>query len=145
VDVLLLRRRTLPPVALCPDAPCCCCCWGGGGTGRRPPLRLPPLPRQPQPDARPLSEQAPHGIAHSKAPIELADELPIVVTTEDVAKCDGGGGALGHPTEFIKNNKGYPNECKYCGARFVQPEFAAKYIPGFDQLAWVKEHAHGHH
>ena len=34
--------------------------------------------------------------------------------------CDGGGGALGHPIEYIQLNKisDEPAICKYCGLRF---------------------------
>ena len=36
------------------------------------------------------------------------------------AVCDGGGGALGHPVEYIQLNtvSDEPAVCKYCGLRF---------------------------
>lgn len=38
-----------------------------------------------------------------------------------VAVCDGGGGALGHPIEYIQLNtvKNEPQACKYCGVRYI--------------------------
>jgi NADH dehydrogenase (ubiquinone) Fe-S protein 6 len=38
------------------------------------------------------------------------------------AVCNGGGGALGHPIEYIQLNTvtaGEIGECKYCGLRFI--------------------------
>jgi len=42
-----------------------------------------------------------------------------------MAVCDGGGGPLGHPIEYIQLNKVNANEpetCKYCGLRFIQKQ-----------------------
>ena len=38
-----------------------------------------------------------------------------------VLVCDGGGGALGHPLEYIQLNTTLkePQICKYCGLRFI--------------------------
>ena len=52
----------------------------------------------------------------------IALQEPIVVDAH-VAVCDGGGGALGHPIEFIQLNRvapGTPETCTYCGLRFVE-------------------------
>ena len=41
----------------------------------------------------------------------------------DVAMCDGGGGALGHPIEYINLNTKDPSipcTCKYCGVNFMK-------------------------
>lgn len=51
----------------------------------------------------------------------LIDAMPIIDVHGGVAVCDGGGGALGHPIEYIQLNmveEGVENECKYCGLRF---------------------------
>ena len=51
----------------------------------------------------------------------IALQEPIVVDGY-VAVCDGGGGALGHPIEFIQLNRvneKTPEICTYCGLRFV--------------------------
>lgn len=43
---------------------------------------------------------------------------PVTFVPGRLATCDGGGGALGHPLEFIKLDSPYPAVCKYCGAKF---------------------------
>lgn len=52
---------------------------------------------------------------HSTAPIEV---------DADVAICNGGGGALGHPVEYIKllvsDEDAGPQVCKYCGLKFLR-------------------------
>ncbi|KAJ0403544.1 hypothetical protein ATCC90586_006799 [Pythium insidiosum] len=58
-------------------------------------------------------------------------QVPIVDVEGDVAVCDGGGGALGHPLEYIQLDTVRHNEpqtCKYCGLRYRKK-------PGY----------HGHH
>ncbi|GAB9469949.1 Nadh:ubiquinone oxidoreductase, ndufs6/13 kda subunit [Globisporangium polare] len=58
-------------------------------------------------------------------------QLPVVEVDGDVAVCDGGGGALGHPLEYIQLDtvKHHAVQtCKYCGVRYKQ-----------------KEGSHGHH
>lgn len=57
----------------------------------------------------------------SDAMEKIQDVLPIEVDG-NVAICNGGGGALGHPVEYIKllvsdENAG-PQVCKYCGLKF---------------------------
>ncbi|POM80400.1 NADH dehydrogenase (ubiquinone) Fe-S protein 6 [Phytophthora palmivora] len=52
-------------------------------------------------------------------------KVPIVEVASGVAVCDGGGGALGHPVEYIqldtrKHNS--PQTCKYCGVRYKMKE-----------------------
>ena len=46
---------------------------------------------------------------------------PVIEVPANVAMCDGGGGAMGHPIEFIKlelrdGAKGVA--CRYCGLRY---------------------------
>lgn len=43
---------------------------------------------------------------------------PVTFVPGRLATCDGGGGSLGHPLEFIKLDAPYPAVCKYCGAKF---------------------------
>ncbi|KMS93614.1 hypothetical protein BVRB_029700, partial [Beta vulgaris subsp. vulgaris] len=57
-----------------------------------------------------------------KPAIDLIDQVPPVKVKAYVAVCDGGGGPLGHPVEYIMLDTREPNKietCKYCGARFV--------------------------
>ncbi|KAL3907634.1 MAG: hypothetical protein SGPRY_010102 [Prymnesium sp.] len=61
------------------------------------------------------------------SPMESIQSIPPIEIDGFVAKCDGGGGPLGHPVEFIKvpafsrTHEGVlrAGECKYCGMRFV--------------------------
>ena len=48
-----------------------------------------------------------------------------IEVSERQVKCDGGGGALGHPAVYL--NMGEKNEidCPYCGRRFVLSPTAA--------------------
>mmetsp|Transcript_23361 Transcript_23361/g.38430 ORF Transcript_23361/g.38430 Transcript_23361/m.38430 type:complete len:102 (-) Transcript_23361:66-371(-) len=55
-----------------------------------------------------------------KTPMELIAEVPPKEVSGRVAACDGGGGSLGHPIEYITLTSPVANECKYCGLRFVQ-------------------------
>ena len=46
---------------------------------------------------------------------------PLLVHSAQVAMCDGGGGATGHPIEYVKlelreGHAAVP--CKYCGVRY---------------------------
>ena len=52
---------------------------------------------------------------------QLIDAVPIIDVEGSLAVCDGGGGALGHPLEFITLNmvhEGEAVQCKYCSLRF---------------------------
>mmetsp|Transcript_139 Transcript_139/g.185 ORF Transcript_139/g.185 Transcript_139/m.185 type:complete len:125 (-) Transcript_139:312-686(-) len=67
---------------------------------------------------------------HRSNALELVEKQAIIEVDGPVAVCDGGGGALGHPVEYIKLGKradygpgmkeedGYP--CIYCGLRYRQ-------------------------
>jgi NADH dehydrogenase (ubiquinone) Fe-S protein 6 len=53
---------------------------------------------------------------------KLISKVPVIEVEGYTAICTGGGGALGHPTEYIQLNTVTPGEvatCKYCGLRFV--------------------------
>ena len=60
-----------------------------------------------------------HGLHRSNAEV-LINKVPIIEVDGVQAVCDGGGGALGHPIEYIQLNlvNGESNVCKYCGLRF---------------------------
>mmetsp|Transcript_28349 Transcript_28349/g.28643 ORF Transcript_28349/g.28643 Transcript_28349/m.28643 type:complete len:108 (-) Transcript_28349:83-406(-) len=51
---------------------------------------------------------------------ELVDKVAPIEIKGNMAICDGGGGALGHPIEYIQLNNVYGTigVCKYCGLRF---------------------------
>ncbi len=54
-------------------------------------------------------------------PVGAADAAPVGAHAHAHC-CPTGGGALGHPVEFIQLNKvnvSAPEVCKYCGLRFV--------------------------
>lgn len=45
----------------------------------------------------------------------------MIEVEKDMAICDGGGGALGHPVEYISLARpGSVGVCKYCALRFQQ-------------------------
>jgi uncharacterized Zn-finger protein len=43
-----------------------------------------------------------------------------VETTEHRVSCDGGGGALGHPTVYLEMGTKGAVDCPYCGRKFVR-------------------------
>jgi NADH dehydrogenase (ubiquinone) Fe-S protein 6 len=57
---------------------------------------------------------------HRSNALELIEKVPIVKVDGERAICDGGGGALGHPLEYISLERpGVVERCKYCGLRFA--------------------------
>lgn len=48
------------------------------------------------------------------AAIELIAKQPVRIVDSDVAVCDGGRGAQGHPKVFINITKPGPHNCVYC-------------------------------
>jgi uncharacterized Zn-finger protein len=59
--------------------------------------------------------------------IYLVEGEEIVITDRMHVQCDGGGGALGHPVEYLTLEKGGQTVCKYCDRRYVhksRPEVA---------------------
>ncbi len=59
--------------------------------------------------------------------VYLVDGEEIVITDRMHVQCDGGGGALGHPVEYLTLKKGGQTVCKYCDRRYLhksQPEVA---------------------
>lgn len=68
-----------------------------------------------------LSPQLPAGDRHRSNAEELVAQYPVIDVRSNVAMCNGGGGAMGHPIEYIKlelrdGAKGVA--CRYCGLRF---------------------------
>ena len=61
---------------------------------------------------------------HRSNGLELIKKVPVIEVEGDIAICDGGGGALGHPIEYIKvgSRGGEPVSCIYCGLRFKQKD-----------------------
>jgi len=51
--------------------------------------------------------------------VYLVDGEEIVITDRPHVQCDGGGGALGHPIEYLTLAKGGQTVCKYCDRRYV--------------------------
>ena len=57
----------------------------------------------------------------------LISKVPVIEVAARTAVCDGGGGALGHPIEFIQLDRvdaGSAETCPYCGLRFLMAEGA---------------------
>ncbi|NBB71487.1 MAG: zinc-finger domain-containing protein [Alphaproteobacteria bacterium] len=49
----------------------------------------------------------------------LVDDREVVITPHDHVACDGGGGALGHPVEYMTLEEKGEVICKYCGRRYL--------------------------
>lgn len=53
--------------------------------------------------------------------MEKIHETDVIEVDGPVAICDGGGGPLGHPIEYIKllvTDDNVPQVCKYCGTKY---------------------------
>merc|ERR1719223_1735535 len=60
---------------------------------------------------------------HRSNALELIQKQPIIEVEGNMAVCDGGGGALGHPLEYIKlyprpDSKDGAVSCIYCGLKY---------------------------
>ena len=58
---------------------------------------------------------------HRSNALELVHRIPVIEVEGEMAVCDGGGGAMGHPVEYI--SLAVPGEvvyCKYCALRYTQ-------------------------
>jgi NADH dehydrogenase (ubiquinone) Fe-S protein 6 len=63
---------------------------------------------------------------HRSNVLELIEQVPIIEVDGERAICDGGGGPLGHPLEYISLQRpGLVEKCKYCGLRFKSKAWAA--------------------
>lgn len=57
--------------------------------------------------------------------MDLVQSEQVIKVAGPVAICDGGGGALGHPIEYIQLDRGdaqFPAVCKYCGRKFIMTD-----------------------
>ena len=58
--------------------------------------------------------------------MELIEKQPVIEVDGPVAVCDGGGGVLGHPLEYIKldslNEGKSVVSCIYCGLKYKMKE-----------------------
>ena len=73
-----------------------------------PPVHIPPL-------------QLPVHNEHRSNAEAMVNALPVILVPSTTALCDGGGGATGHPVEYMKLDKregASPVVCKYCGLRY---------------------------
>jgi NADH dehydrogenase (ubiquinone) Fe-S protein 6 len=58
---------------------------------------------------------------HRSNAIDLVHKVPPIEVEGEMAVCDGGGGALGHPTEYISLARpGAVEYCKYCALRYTK-------------------------
>mmetsp|Transcript_21100 Transcript_21100/g.30962 ORF Transcript_21100/g.30962 Transcript_21100/m.30962 type:complete len:136 (-) Transcript_21100:232-639(-) len=58
---------------------------------------------------------------HRSNALEMVMKQPVIEVDGDRAVCDGGGGALGHPVEYINvAHMTTPQACVYCGLRYIQ-------------------------
>lgn len=61
---------------------------------------------------------------HRSNALELVEKFPIIEVEGEMAICDGGGGALGHPLEYISLERpGVVERCKYCGLRYASKKW----------------------
>lgn len=52
--------------------------------------------------------------------MELVHKVPVTEVDGEMAICDGGGGGMGHPLEYISLERpGVVEYCKYCSLRYV--------------------------
>lgn len=53
--------------------------------------------------------------------MELVEQVPVIEVDGERAICDGGGGALGHPIEYISLARpGAIESCKYCALKYTK-------------------------
>lgn len=52
----------------------------------------------------------------------LVDDREVVLTDRHDVACDGGGGPLGHPVEYLTLGDRGEVMCKYCGRRYLAME-----------------------
>ncbi len=69
----------------------------------------------------PLPSQLPPHNPHQSNAEELVAKVPVIEVKGHVAMCDGGGGAMGHPVEYMQLDKKDGRSiatCLYCGLRY---------------------------
>eukprot|EP00550_Attheya_septentrionalis_P013066 CAMPEP_0198303068 /NCGR_PEP_ID=MMETSP1449-20131203/56696_1 /TAXON_ID=420275 /ORGANISM="Attheya septentrionalis, Strain CCMP2084" /LENGTH=93 /DNA_ID=CAMNT_0044005553 /DNA_START=498 /DNA_END=779 /DNA_ORIENTATION=- len=68
-------------------------------------------------------EESPYTLGkHRSNAMELIEKQPVIEVEGHMAVCDGGGGAMGHPLEYIKvgHMHGAVKKCIYCGLKYKQ-------------------------
>jgi NADH dehydrogenase (ubiquinone) Fe-S protein 6 len=56
---------------------------------------------------------------HRSNALELVEKQPVIEVEGEMAICDGGGGSLGHPVEYISLQiPGAIESCKYCALKY---------------------------
>lgn len=67
-----------------------------------------------------------HGKHRSDAEQRIA-KVPVIEVDGELAVCTGGGGALGHPIEYMTmvRESDKPETCKYCGLRYQMKKHTA--------------------
>ncbi|TFJ81836.1 hypothetical protein NSK_007083 [Nannochloropsis salina CCMP1776] len=77
------------------------------------------VPPSSSPPSNPSNSPYTHG-AHRSNAEELVAQFPVTEVHGTVALCDGGGGAMGHPIEYIQLNTVGEEvaTCKYCGLQY---------------------------
>ena len=56
--------------------------------------------------------------------IPMIEEQKIIITKNKKEKCEGLGGALGHPLVYLKLDHTHQAECPYCGVIFKHADHA---------------------
>jgi NADH dehydrogenase (ubiquinone) Fe-S protein 6 len=58
---------------------------------------------------------------HRSNALDLVHKMPVIEVEGEMAICDGGGGALGHPLEYISLKRpGAVEYCKYCSLQYTK-------------------------
>jgi len=60
------------------------------------------------------------GNAHRSESQSFVSQVPVAEIDGHTAICEGGGGSLGHPVEYIELNPDEPSTCLYCGYKYIQ-------------------------
>ena len=144
------QRRAPPPVPRRESSPAKKKENGLAAEGRRPLVRLGAARAAARPRSSRRRARAPQTAARALGtsggnPVEyvnphrsdaeaLIAAVPVIKVKGNVATCNGGGGALGHPIEYITLNTvdpTIPTDCKYRGLRFVRdPDFLTVFCRG---------------
>ncbi|KAA0153834.1 hypothetical protein FNF27_04628 [Cafeteria roenbergensis] len=58
--------------------------------------------------------------------LKMVQEVPVIEVEHDFALCDGGGGATGHPAEWVAVTDKAPETCPYCSLRYIKKAHGVK-------------------
>ncbi|KAJ1451552.1 hypothetical protein M885DRAFT_529448 [Pelagophyceae sp. CCMP2097] len=68
--------------------------------------------------------------AHRSNAEQLIGGISVILVDGEGASCDGGGGALGHPIQYLQLTNCFDNNpvpCLYCGLRYLKnPDWVKK-------------------